>query len=444
MDKLLSNIRDGVIGEFRIVNHKGEPKNHINYGYLEGTSDGLLQLRVVDTGKIFPLPDDEERFPESIIGTTESGQVLLMHPTWRNSTYAGGPSISNSRFRFKTVICGPTGQLARTPTFTAARVFFPGIARWAGLRTYDEKIEQRADGRMYAVSIELFSPQETSIEISRGMRIHLSGHWEYSGGDRKEIYAPVQIGCESDSPSNLTDLLRPLLRIQDLLNIKFNSYVAADGGQVVLSHGSVPDKKPILWTTPLMHGPPGTRLRDANSSPALPLQQIGGLPGIRRWLRLYDTHPRSVKAVVDRFRRGNTSPETRLLETATGLEYWVSSHKRQKVQWAKTSPQSLAVARNVGVPFRDWIGDVKVWSDIFWDAYNGLKHNVRYNPDPIDIHVLAESGQFLLTAALLKRISPDNIAIQSLFESRQAYGIRDEVRTLIRNPPPNIRQPRGR
>lgn len=52
---------------------------------------------------------------------------------------------------------------------------------------------------------------------------------------------------------------------------------------------------------------------------------------------------------------------------------------------------------------------------MFWDHYNGLKHNPSFQPDPHEVRVLAESGYLLLVAELLDRVAGSKEPARKLF-----------------------------
>ena len=100
----------------------------------------------------------------------------------------------------------------------------------------------------------------------------------------------------------------------------------------------------------------------------------------------------------------------------------------------------LALARRVGTPFSDWVGDIEDWDSAFAGTYNAIKHDPVFSPDPYAVHYLAQSGYLLLLSAILNRISGTKDPSRSLFGSRRTYGLGDSVRGVLADPSVQIKR----
>ena len=56
--------------------------------------------------------------------------------------------------------------------------------------------------------------------------------------------------------------------------------------------------------------------------PLFYLGHIGGVRGLRNWIRLDNQHARATGPITNAYRYGTTGVEIHLIEIATGMEYW--------------------------------------------------------------------------------------------------------------------------
>jgi hypothetical protein len=126
--------------------------------------------------------------------------------------------------------------------------------------------------------------------------------------------------------------------------------------------------------------------------PLFYIADIGGLAGVKSWLELCESHPRLVRPILTPYHVGRPFAEQLLIESGTAIDYWRGVNART-MPWANESLQPLAVARSLGQPFAEWVGDVEQWAELFWNNYNGLKHYIpNYQFDARTVHILALSG----------------------------------------------------
>ncbi|MDP9458771.1 MAG: hypothetical protein M3Q22_00500 [Actinomycetota bacterium] len=128
--------------------------------------------------------------------------------------------------------------------------------------------------------------------------------------------------------------------------------------------------------------------------------------------------------------------ETRLLELAAGIEYWVALHRRTTKWAAKRSDiesHAHGLALHIGKPFRDWVGDPAEWARRFWDTYNVLKHRPNETYDAYETSLLAESGAVLLQCALLNRAGGSRRPAQVICQSHRYYEVGRQTSELLKS-----------
>jgi len=76
----------------------------------------------------------------------------------------------------------------------------------------------------------------------------------------------------------------------------------------------------------------------------------------------------------------------------------------------EVEPHAELLAGRVGQPFAQLVGDPHVCAERLVEAYNGLKHDPRYQPDAAELRLLAWSADVLLMCALLDRIAGSKAA----------------------------------
>ncbi|MGQ4346692.1 hypothetical protein [Streptomyces sp. SAS_275] len=241
-------------------------------------------------------------------------------------------------------------------------------------------------------------------------------------------------------PRDIAELLKVLLRVQDLVNVAYDTFMHVDGGIAVLGAEAEPAHYPRFWNEALMEGPSRRIPGKAKSGfPLFSLADLMGAQGVSRWVRLYDEFPSAFEAVAAPYRLGGVTWSGYLRDTAIGIERLIAvSKKNGRPAWTARKPQSLALVERVGLPFADFVGDVDKWAGLFWDVYNGGKHQANYDPDLRYVSTLALSGNLLLTACLLHRCGMSKVNLERMFTDRVGYQLRDRVRDLVLNTPTSL------
>lgn len=177
--------------------------------------------------------------------------------------------------------------------------------------------------------------------------------------------------------------------------------------------------------------------RMASTTPLFTLADIGGAQGVRRWLKLCHDFPDAASAVSSVYRRGGYAIGLRLQEVAAAVEDYVSAMRRgRSVKWAAKSAvnktHAASLARRVGTPFEELVGDIDTWADRFQQAYNGTKHNTGYQKDPDELRLMAWSGDLLLAAALLNRAAGGKTPSRRILRHHRIRPGGESLRTLLR------------
>lgn len=230
-------------------------------------------------------------------------------------------------------------------------------------------------------------------------------------------------------------MLWPIRSVQGLMALAYEGLILARGGGVHMDVESsfTPITTPTLWSSRLMTAAEGGRvIESTNAAPAFWLATLGGVHGLRKWIHLEHRYPRAVGPIVAPHRFGSGYVETRLLEVAAAIEYWVASH-RHSVGWASkvrgVSP-AYALALRVGRPFSEFVGDPKEWAAEFHDTNNALKHRPNLSYDGARVGQLASSGALLLQVALLSRAGGGRRVTEAVLDSHRYYGLGAALRGL--------------
>ncbi|MGX1975016.1 ApeA N-terminal domain 1-containing protein [Streptomyces kronopolitis] len=435
-EKLLA----GSLGNFWDNVKLGEFATERGSGYINKLSDGNVQLEYFLDPE--GASDEAYTLPQCVYGATVNGRVLLVDFLRSNRTLRshGLPSVRTQTAG--TAIFGALPEHVNLDTLRSVTAFFPGITEWSGMQTITEKArtDERSRGKSVALHVESAPRQQHALP--HGRQLALSSHWRLEGNvDNRSVFAPVSLTCSAKKSSAFRDLLQPLIQIQDILNIAHGGFVPARGGRVEFAADENPDTHPRFWSTRIMQASTGVPAREPmNRIPLFELDDIGGIPGLARWVKFCETVPRVHRALTLRYRVGAAGVEARFLEVAAAIEYWVASQDRGGVKWSQEKRRPLALAKLVGKAFSDWVGDAEEWDDVFAGTYNAVKHDPAFVPDPYAISYLAESGWILLLSATLNRISANKAPGRIVIGNHRYSGLGGEIRDLLVDPNAHIKR----
>jgi hypothetical protein len=173
--------------------------------------------------------------------------------------------------------------------------------------------------------------------------------------------------------------------------------------------------------------------------PLFYLGHIGGVRGLRNWIRLDHDYPRATGPITNMYRYGASGAEVRLIEIALGLEYWTKAHRELGRAWAKPrkrtkktyEPLPMSVGRHVGPTFTEFVGDLDKWSDKSWDSCNYLKHAPTFEYNAYEVQTLGDTGALLLLGALLNRVAGNKVPMKVLCQSHRTENLKQNVRRLV-------------
>jgi hypothetical protein len=428
LDKILS----GTIGYFwPTVAALKTTDQEMERGYIRLNDRGEIEITSLNEDPHVRVFDRSVPIPRSITGITEYGGVLALGIAGRGSTMAFGPLASVLRYRAKVLLVDVHPDDLKTAKIKALTLYYSGLGRWAGIGRPDEEFGKDSTGLLKTYSVKLGSDVEDQVSLAGGINLAVSSHWSVTGPtDKRTLSTPTAITVEATRPRPINDLRDRLHWVHALACLAYSGFLVSDGG------AAKPDPArdgihPAYWDARFMRRPEGAPESGHSDFPMFTLGTIGGTDGLRRWVRICEQHPRAVRPVVDEYLQGFRSPSVRLLEVASGIEYWVNSHRRSTA-WAKIAGSKAAVlSMHVGKVFNQWTGDAEKWAREFWDTYNGLKHEPSFALDPRKTALLAASGSLLLAVSLLDR------AARSKQPSREILGsghynwqLRDAVRDL--------------
>ncbi|MEU8209995.1 hypothetical protein AB0B85_12455 [Micromonospora sp. NPDC049044] len=445
MEDDVTSILDGTIGWFWPWYEKprrisAEPER----GYIRLIAPDTVELTALDEDAFRDDGGEHIPRPRLITGATERGGLLMLDVKGVGlKTRMGGSAASVRHYRARTLLANAPIEDIRSERLRSLSAHFFGISRWFGLTGARESVSRDQEGRLTGFTVRVESQPEASIRIPGGREVAISPYWSTRGSaDRRTINAPVELECRSARPQSLWALRQPLLRIQDLISFCYEGSITAEGGLATPDLTKEAPEELRLWDAWLMVTRPGVVQAARKDFPLLTLQELGGMPSLRRWLILCSNHLRAVRPVIEPYRYGKASPPVRILEIAAAMEYWVATHRRTTA-WAKESccrrrgqgcGWAWPIARSVGGSFDQWVGDSREWSHRFWGTYNKLKHEPEYVFDEYELATLAESASLLLAVALLCRVSRNKEPARRLFADTSAtWPLQRRVQNLFKD-----------
>ncbi|MFF0453350.1 ApeA N-terminal domain 1-containing protein [Nocardia africana] len=412
-------------------------------GYVQLQDDGYFHIVVV-TSHVNPAADwdgNDRDFPNSIVGMTNvRGSLFFDFAGMSESNIIGATRASTRTFKTRSSIVGISLDELKSDNIRALSARMPNLTNWSGINHIKESFTKGDDQRLKSWSGSVDSTEPIIGDIGSGLRLSISTSWSVSGpSDSRIVAAPLVISTESKRPRHWADLIGPLVAVQDLINLAYKGHVVANSGTATLdlNPGYRPSTAPDFWSDRLMRLPKGSAPPTSmDEFPAFNLSHIGGMKGIRAWIKLDKDHPRATGPLANAYRYGRPGAEMRLMEVALGIEYWTKANN--KLKWAKlikdggkTEKLPNALSRKVGKPFSDFVGNATVWSNLFWDTYNSLKHAPNFEYDADDIYYLGESGALLLEAALLNRVAGNGIPARAIFTSHRNHAIGNGITRLV-------------
>jgi ApeA N-terminal domain 1 len=409
----LEQVLGGSLGHYWLQNEdtKVDLTSDPIAGSLSQTEDGSVMLAgLISNPEAEFFNDSQTPNPRYAVGVTDNGGLLLSGISAnRSSVSIGGSKASTTHYEIQSVAIDVAIDELDSGLALGASADWHGISRWAGVQTTSERPERDSEGRLRSLSIDLAQIDPIEVSLDEDWTLELGSTWRVTGArDSRVISAPLRVSVTSNEKRPLEGFIRKLVVMQDLLNLAFQGFVAASAGALVIDSSSTTNNRQ-LWNRRLMERAGGVRApKSMTEAPLFYLASIGGVPGIKRWYELCETHPRLVRPILSPYHIGRAYAEAQLVEVGTAIDYWRGINK-QSEQWAANQTfQPRAVADSIGDPFYSWIGDVDKWASQYWYHYNGLKHYIpNYKFDDESVYHLALSGLTLMTAVALQKTAGD-------------------------------------
>ena len=439
----LEEIKQGTLGHFWSSTEAIGTLDSAESGHVRLRDDGHFWVEFLTTHRAMdrwmrPNDDPSESIETLYAATHAAGSVFFDAISAGGSSIMGATRASIETFRCGGLLAGLNLRDIKSDKFTEMRVTFPGVFRWSGIGGVHGISERDSEDRARSYSVTLRSAQARSTPERKGIVVSLASRWSAIGPIDKKILAnPLTVTTTSRRPRSWIDHATPILAVQNLINLGFQGFVAAESGSAVIESlsGKRPRSSPEMWISDLMHLPKGTKPpKSMTEFPTFSLSDINGVTGVDAWIRLEQAHPRAAGPLAKVYRFGDSlAIETRLIEIAVALEYWITSHRRT-TKWAqvKKGDNPYSLAKHVGPAFNEFVGDITKWSKLFRSAYNELKHNPRFKYGIEELYTLTRSGEILLQCALMNQIARNKRLTRTICESHRVYGMRDRIREVVK------------
>ena len=432
----LREVMDGTSGHFW-----PERSTAPDLGYVRLRDDGLFHLETLKTdwsvaGLMRTGNLQDREFPSTIPAATHAaGCVFFDTQGYSENNVIAATRASILTYKCRGVLVGLDLTELGREGFSRVLVTFPGVIFWSGLGGAHEEPDRYEDGRLRAYSAKLRSATPLKTPKRRGITLSLASRWSVNGPqDRKVLSNPLAVTTESARLRPWHEHARPIIAVQNLINLAYDGFVPADVGTAdidLVATDNSPRSSPQLWTSELMQSPKGTERPNMNKIPMFNLRDLRGIKGVDGWIELDRKFPRATGPIANIFRFGNLlAVETRLTEVAVAIDYWINVNTRA-TQWAKvkTHKPPYALAKFVGPVFAEFVGDIKIWSKLFRDSYDGIKHIPGFEYDPTNIDILVKSGEILLACALLRRASGNPEIVRTICDN--SYRVGQATRKLV-------------
>jgi hypothetical protein len=443
---------EGTLGHFWMELQNVYDLDKSSDGYVRLVDDSLFHVGTLRTRQYNrELGRNRDRLPrpEAIYAMTTSTRSMFFDIAGVSQSNVMGQRASTQTVRTRGVVVNVPFTVLEDSDFAELEVWIPEVTLWSGLEGVSERVQVSNDNRPKGYKASTVDVEPLEIEIRRGLKLILDTTWSVEGpADKRVLSTPLVVGTASKAPRSWQQHLVPLIAVQDLINLAYEGFVPAEHGTVQFKcrEDGQPHETPRMWNSRLMAVPRGvSRPNLMTEYPLFHLPNIGGVRGVRNWIRLDHKYPRATGPITNMYRYGASGAEVRLVEIALGLEYWTKVHRQLGREWAKPrkrtkktyEPLPMSVGRHVGPAFTEFVG-LDRWSDKFWDTYNSLKHAPTFEYNPHEVQTLGDTGALLLLGALLNRIAGNKVPMKVLCQSHRTENLKQTVRKLLnRSPVPN-------
>lgn len=443
MSDRLQDLLDGTTGHFWTKIEDVRNMERAANGYVELKSDDLVHIETLTTLELirsrYASATATREMPRAIYAAVKpAGAVFFDFAGYTGNNILGAVRASSDAYRVHSVLCGVDLRNVASDKFMRMLVTFPKTTFWTGFDGVPIKGTKDPQGRSTAVETSMSAATTTAGPIHRGIKLSLSSHWSVTGPDDVRVFSnPLSVITESTQPKDWWEHLEPILAVQDLISMAYQGFVVAGVGTASLEMTEINPRTTSaeLWMGRMMTVPPGSKApKSMNEFPVFNLQDIGGVRGVDAWAELTRKYGRATGPISKVHRYGSgLAVETRCMEIAAAIDYWSEIHRRAGAVWAARTNGTLTqvLAKFVGPAFEEFVGDIQVWSKIFRDTYNRIKHEPVFSYDPEDVHTVTRSAEILLQSALLNRISRNKRMTKTVCDSHRNYDIGMAVREIV-------------
>jgi len=405
----IEDVLGGSIGYFWPFDRPKDLQREPLRGHVCLRDQRWLTLDALDERDLDDLSRAErnEQMPAAVAGVTRATGVLLLNCQSRGSKRNfGGSRASTEHYRFRTIASGVVLQHLQSERIQAVSAHFSEALPWAGLEATQTSFEKHeGSNKLRSASISLTSSPKVTVRTVGGIYLTLAPYWSMDGpDDRRVIQSLLSVETKGPRPLPFDQLARPIHGVRVLLSVCHGREFPCVSGTATPHYAADIDvPRTELWDMWLMEShepvtPP--RISKEPRHALVTLVDLGGIEGLRRWLKLIDQHGRFLGPLIHRSRMQLASVEVRMLELYAAIEYFVNDNRRQRNSWATDAPHVAALAKRASAKFRDWVGDYRKWAEAVRQANNQIKHDPSPT-DPEHIQALAISAEVLITCVAL-------------------------------------------
>lgn len=437
---MMESLKEGILGYFTPVSERTGNFTDWRKGHIRNLEHGRIQITTLqeDPMTTFAMAANPQGFDrEPIIGMTELGPIALLNRPSRGYRATIGSRASVDHFTADTIVYEDGAEKIHSDNMRSARLKFLGASQWAGMSSLIEKHSTDEMGRANRFELIAESTNSLTVRVSRGRKLTVETDWIVNGpDDSRRVSAPIKFSISAAKAVSSTEILDPLLSIQDLLSLALDGFLLAVSGTAEV-HGSARSLK--LWNRQMMTMPEASKPpKPEDFYPLFTMETIGGAKGISRWIDISKEHWKAVGPLTSH-RHGHSTIEAELIAMCVGLEYWHARFKRAK-QWRNPNKsiglaQPEIIAVGAGREFPKFVGDLRAWSKKVWTTYNALKHDPLATFDPHEIWQLARSARLLLVCLILNEVAKNKKPAQRILRHPDVHSFGMNLRSMLAPPP---------
>jgi len=237
-------------------------------GYVRLVDDTIFHIDTLRTKQYlaeFGTNEERRTSPAAVYAMTGTTPSLFFDFAGISRNDVWGDAASTQNLRMRGVVTGAPVDNIVDGRFVSVEVSIPEVTRWSGLIGVTEKLEPGVGGQpnSWSAKTRHFDPIE--VEIRRGHKLVLSTTWSVEGpADKRTLRSPLEIRSISERPLPWHEHLRPLVAVQDLINLAYEGFVPAEQATVHFKYedGARPLRGPQMWNSRLMTVPKGVQSRN--------------------------------------------------------------------------------------------------------------------------------------------------------------------------------------